>query len=138
MKKSPWLFGGLLAIALSPLLFSMGVQAADTVYAGVKQANAGMPQGFIRVTRAGWNMVGDPPQVRFCLSATETKGLLANGYQCTRWGDAQDYLDARYPNKGVLLTRWDFQCSAKGNSASSWCEQEIVLYYTIAPRFKSN
>lgn len=136
MKKSPLLFGSLLAIALSPLLFSMGVQAADTVYAGLTQANVDTPQGFIRVTRAGWNMVGDPPQVRFCLSATETRGLLANGYRCTRWGDAQDYLDARYPNKGVVLTRWDFHCSAKGNSATAWCDPEIVLYYKIAPQFQ--
>ena len=134
MRKIPLMIGGLLALALSPLLFSFGVQAADTTYASLTSASADTPEGFIRVTSAAWNLTGDPPRVRFCLSARETKGMLSNDFKCTRWGNAQDYLNTRYPGKGAVLTRWDFNCAARGNSASAWCEQEIVLYYRILPR----
>ena len=134
MRKVPLMIGGLLALAMSPLLFSFGVQAADTTYASFTAANADTPEGFIRVTRAGWDLVGDPPRVRFCLSAREIKGVLLNDFKCIRWGNAQDYLNTRYPGKGVTLSRWDFNCTARGNSTSAWCEQEIVLYYRILPR----
>ena len=46
-KKFPMVFGGLMALALSPLLWSVGVQAADTTYEILTAANAGAPEGFI-------------------------------------------------------------------------------------------
>ena len=55
MKKVPLMIGGLLALALSPLLFSFGVQAADTTYASLTSASTDTPEGFIRVTSAAWN-----------------------------------------------------------------------------------
>lgn len=85
-------------------------------------------EGFIRVTQSAWTLSGSPPVVKFCLSSEEKPGLIVNTVTCNQWGNAQAYLDRRFPGMGVKLTRLDYQCEAL---ARMGCENRIVLYYLV-------
>lgn len=103
---------------------------AASASAQVAPVSAGQApnEGFIRVTQSAWTLSGTPPVVKFCVSSEEKPGLIANTVTCNQWGNAQAYLDRRFPGMGVKLTRLDYQCEALNRMG---CENRIVLYYQV-------
>jgi len=91
--------------------------------------------GFVRVREANWSLAGDPPRLVVCLKKEQTgQGVFVNASKCTKFGTPQQYLDARFPGKRVVLTRFDYSCSAESKTAYNvHCPPEVVLYYRISP-----
>lgn len=86
--------------------------------------------GYLQVPVRHIRKVGSPPVLKLCLEQSETAGLIANRYDCTRWVPLSDYLPAFFPGSNVELTRWEFQCLASGGHITT-CDRVLILYYQV-------
>lgn len=86
--------------------------------------------GYLQVPERHVRKVGSPPTIELCLEQSESSGLFANSYSCTRWVPLASYLTELFPGSGAELTRWEFQCLAAGGHFTT-CDRMIILYYQV-------
>lgn len=86
--------------------------------------------GYLQVPEHHIRKVGSPPTIELCLEQSESPGLIANSYSCTRWVPLTTYLDEFFPDSRAELTRWEFQCLASGGRFTT-CDRVLILYYQV-------
>ena len=118
--------------AFAPAQAEQGAQ--DPVPPGSAElVSAGRPVsgvGYLQVPERHVRKIGSPPTIELCLEQSETEGLIANRYDCTRWVPLTSYLAESFPGSGVELIRWEFQCLAAGGRFTT-CDRVLVLYYQV-------